>query len=208
MDSASSSTSGAQNRQKRVLPSRSRRGGPGVGTCEVDILILETLKRRCMCRKHTLICLSLSSISTAAENEPLIPANTSFILTTNSKYASNDPGGAITVNMVANDRYFDRPEVVKAFREQAIIQTPEFSSIGESSNVGGRFRPRAAEDVGPQNCSFTPYLIDNMSFLLSLSRMAQKHPTPHMRNVTGSLRRLKSASASGKRKNSSTNITK
>ena len=51
MDSASSSTSGAQNRQKRVLPSRSRRGGPGVGTCEVDVLILETLKRRCMCRK-------------------------------------------------------------------------------------------------------------------------------------------------------------
>ena len=100
-----------------------------------------------MCRKHTFeICLSQS---TTAENEPLIPANTSFILTTNSKYASDDPGGnAITVNMVANDRYFDRPEVVKAFREQAIIQTPEFSSIGESSNVGGRFRPRAAEDVG------------------------------------------------------------
>ena len=103
-----------------------------------------------MCRKHTLKYVSLTLISTTAENEPLIPANTSFILTTNSKYASDDSGGgAITVNMVANDRYFDRPEVVKAFREQAIIQTPEFSSIGESSNVGGRFRPRAAEDVGP-----------------------------------------------------------
>ena len=150
MESASSSTSATQNRQKRVLPSRSRRGGPNVGTCEVDVLILETLKRRCMCRKHTLKYVSLTLISSTAENEPLIPANTSFILTTNSKYASDDPGGgAITVNMVANDRYFDRPEVVKAFREQAIIQTPEFSSIGESSNVGGRFRPRAAEDVGP-----------------------------------------------------------
>ena len=100
-------------------------------------------------KTHFEICLSLTLISTTAENEPLIPANTSFILTTNSKYASDDPSGsAITVNMVANDRYFDRPEVVKAFREQAIIQTPEFSSIGESSNVGGRFRPRAAEDVG------------------------------------------------------------
>ncbi|KAF8808083.1 hypothetical protein BYT27DRAFT_7037173, partial [Phlegmacium glaucopus] len=136
MDGASSSTSGAQNRQKRVLPSRSRRGGPGVGTCEVDILILETLKRR-------------------SENEPLIPANTSFILTTNSKYAADDPGGAISVNMVANDRYFDRPEVVKAFREQVIIQTPEFSSIGESSNVGGRFRPRAAEDDGAETSDTT-----------------------------------------------------
>ena len=59
MDGASSSTSGAQNRQKRVLPSRSRRGGPGVGTCEVDVLILETLKRRCMCRKP----LSLSHLN-------------------------------------------------------------------------------------------------------------------------------------------------
>lgn len=107
---------------------------------------------------------SLTSISTTAENEPLIPAKTSFILTTNSKYASDDPGSAITVNVVANDRYFDRPEVVKAFREQVIIQTPEFSSIGESSNVGGRFRPRAAEDVCPQNRSFTSRLIDNISF--------------------------------------------
>ena len=150
MENASSSTLAGQNRQKRVLPSRSRRGGPNVGTCEVDVLILETLKRRCMCRKHTLKYVSLTLISTTAENDPLIPANTSFILTTNSKYVSDDPGGnGITVNMVANDRYFDRPEVVKAFREQAIIQTPEFSSIGESSTVGGRFRPRAAEDVGP-----------------------------------------------------------
>ena len=105
--------------------------------------------------------LSLSPKSTTAENEPLIPASTSFILTTNSKYASDDSGGAITVNTVANDRYFDRPEVVKAFREQVIIQTPEFSSIGESSNVGGRFRPRAAEDVGHWSCSFTCCLIGN-----------------------------------------------
>jgi hypothetical protein len=155
---------------------------------------------------------SLTLISTTAENDPLIPANTSFILTTNSKYASDDPGGSgITVNMVANDRYFDRPEVVKAFREQAIIQTPEFSSIGESSNVGGRFRPRAAEDVGPLNSSshtHTSGLIDIIPFILLLSRMAQRHPTLHTKNVTGSLRRLKSASATGRRINSSMNITK
>ena len=103
--------------------------------------------------------------------------------------------------MVANDRYFDRPEVVKAFREQAIIQTPEFSSIGESSNVGGRFRPRAAEDVGPQ--------LSSHSHLINiLSRMAQRLPTLHTKNVTGSLRHLKNASVSGRRRNSSMNITK
>lgn len=38
---------GVQTRQKRVLPSRSRRGGPGVGGCDVDVMILETRKRRC-----------------------------------------------------------------------------------------------------------------------------------------------------------------
>ena len=37
---------GAQTRQKRVLPTRSRRGGPGVGSCDADIMILETLKRK------------------------------------------------------------------------------------------------------------------------------------------------------------------
>lgn len=38
---------GMQTR-KRVMPARSRRGGPGVGGCDVDIMILETRKRRCM----------------------------------------------------------------------------------------------------------------------------------------------------------------
>jgi hypothetical protein len=49
MDTSSSSTNaGAQIRQKRVLPSRSRRGGPGVGSCDVDLMILDTQKRQCM----------------------------------------------------------------------------------------------------------------------------------------------------------------
>lgn len=34
------------SRQKRVLPSRSRRGGPGIGTCDVDLMILDAQKRR------------------------------------------------------------------------------------------------------------------------------------------------------------------
>lgn len=44
--STSATRSGAQTRQKRVLPSRSRRGGPGVGSCDVDVMILETRRRR------------------------------------------------------------------------------------------------------------------------------------------------------------------
>jgi hypothetical protein len=34
-------------RQKRVMPSRSRRGGPGIGSTDVDLMILETQKRKC-----------------------------------------------------------------------------------------------------------------------------------------------------------------
>jgi hypothetical protein len=87
----------------------------------------------------------------AAENEPLIPADTPFLLTTNPKYADealNDSESGIQINVVANDRYFDRPDVLKAFREQAVIQTPEYEAISESiSGVGGRFRPRNQEVV-------------------------------------------------------------
>ena len=103
-------------------------------------------------------------LSFTVETEPLIPANTRFLLTTNSKYANGSSGDGselgIKINVVANDRYFDRPEVLKAFREQAIIQTPEFESIGESSStVGGRFRPRGQEDV----CAF---LVSEASWLI------------------------------------------
>lgn len=33
--------------QKRVLPSRSRRGGPGLGSADVDAIILDAQKRKC-----------------------------------------------------------------------------------------------------------------------------------------------------------------
>ncbi|KAF5313248.1 hypothetical protein D9619_002609 [Psilocybe cf. subviscida] len=130
MDASSSSNTGS-GPQKRVLPARSRRGGPGLGTCDVDVMILEAHKRK-------------------MEAEPLVPADTPFLLTTNSSKFSvdseRDPESTFTINTVANERYFDRPEVLRAFREQQIIQTPDFEAINESSTVGGRFRPRGAED--------------------------------------------------------------
>ena len=91
-----------------------------------------------------------SSSTFLVETEPLVPNDTPFLLTTNPKF-SGDPlnlaESGIRINTVANDLYFDRPEVLKAFREQEIIQTPKFESISESSTVGSRFRPRGAEDV-------------------------------------------------------------
>ncbi|KAA1468128.1 hypothetical protein DENSPDRAFT_833332 [Dentipellis sp. KUC8613] len=121
-------TSGAQGRQKRILPSRSRRGGPGMGTCDADVMILDTLRRR-------------------NESEPLIPANTKFLLTTNSALVpSDDVPFELQLNTSAYDRYFERPNVLKAYREQLVIQTPEFTTLPEHAAVGGRFRPRVPDE--------------------------------------------------------------
>lgn len=119
---------GMQTR-KRVLPSRSRRGGPGVGGCDVDVMILETRKRR-------------------LENEPLIPPSTKFILTTNHALvpaeAADDDDPAL--NTQAYSRYFDRPDVQAACRAQELIQTPEFTQLSDDALVGGRFRPRNSDE--------------------------------------------------------------
>ncbi|KAI0253271.1 hypothetical protein BJV78DRAFT_224666 [Lactifluus subvellereus] len=135
---AGPSTSSTSNpsgpvRQRRIMPSRSRRGGPGVGICDVDTQILETLRRRC-------------------ENDPLIPAHTQFLLTTNSTRvrAFGDAAGVdgSQLNTSAYERYFDKPEVIRAYREQQVIQTPEFTLLSEHEAVGGRFRPRGLDDEG------------------------------------------------------------
>ncbi|KII93608.1 hypothetical protein PLICRDRAFT_121862 [Plicaturopsis crispa FD-325 SS-3] len=120
----------AQPRQKRVLPSRSRRGGPGVGTCDVDLMILDTYKRK-------------------SENEPLIPADTKFLLTTDSSLllpSFPSTSGETSTKAVGDERYFDRPEVLNAAKEQQVIQTPEFTLLSEDASVGGRFRPRGSEE--------------------------------------------------------------
>jgi hypothetical protein len=48
-------------------------------------------------------------------------------------------------NMFANERYFERPEVIKAYREQLDIQTPEYTVLGDEAKVGGRLRARNEE---------------------------------------------------------------
>lgn len=123
--------SSLKSRQKRVLPSRSRRGGPGIGSCDVDLMILDAQRRR-------------------FENEPLIPANTQFLLTTNSALVPQPQPSSSTdfgLNSHANQRYFDRPDVIQAYREQQIIQTPEFTTLSEDASVGGRFRPRISAEL-------------------------------------------------------------
>ncbi|KAJ7269408.1 hypothetical protein B0H12DRAFT_1095652 [Mycena haematopus] len=116
--------------QRRVLPSRSRRGGPGVGS-EVDIAIW-------------------NAQSNKLENEPLVPADTPFVLKTNDTLelaaAEFSSVGGSGLNQRAYESYFDRPEVLKAYREQTIIETPEFTNIADVSSVGSRLRVRTTEE--------------------------------------------------------------
>jgi hypothetical protein len=88
------------------------------------------------------------------ENEPLIPADTKFLLTTNSSLIPSSSSSTSTpfeleLNSHAYERYFDRPEVLASYKAQLTIQTPEFSNLTEDASVGGRFRPRIHEDVRP-----------------------------------------------------------
>jgi hypothetical protein len=61
MDGASTSTdAGMGARQKRVLPARTRRGGPGLGNCEMDVMILERQKRKCTFDPQPIQCYLMS----------------------------------------------------------------------------------------------------------------------------------------------------
>ncbi|KAK0465546.1 uncharacterized protein EV420DRAFT_1720034 [Desarmillaria tabescens] len=128
--STSAAASGRQTRQKRVNPSRSGKGCPGIGNCEADTLILDTQKRQ-------------------LENEPLIPANTLFFMTTNLELLpknSSSSDGQPMFNIHANERYFERPEVMQSYRLQQSIETPDFTELSQT-HVGGRFRPRGSDDT-------------------------------------------------------------
>ena len=61
--------------------------------------------------------------------------------------AEDPEGSQLNLNTSAYERYFDKPEVIRAYREQQIIQTPEFTLLSEHEAVGGRFRPRSLDDV-------------------------------------------------------------
>ncbi|KAF8832056.1 hypothetical protein HHX47_DHR1000976 [Lentinula edodes] len=127
MDEPIPSITSSREFQKRVLPSRSRRGGPGVGNCETDIMILDTFKRQ-------------------SENDPLIPKDTPFFLTTDSNLAPSEAStSSININARGYERYFDRPDVIEGYREQKMIETPVFEAIGEGEGVVSRFRPRIVE---------------------------------------------------------------
>ena len=97
-DGPSSLAADIMNRQKCTVPSRSRRGGPALGNCEMDNLILEMKRRKCaseLCpRTHLLIFFLLQW-----------RMNLSFLQIRPSKshYKSGQMGGQITVMWRSDD---------------------------------------------------------------------------------------------------------
>ncbi|KAJ7492314.1 hypothetical protein FB451DRAFT_527544 [Mycena latifolia] len=121
----------SQTRPKRILPTRLRGGGGGVGTSDIDLMILAAQVSK-------------------AESEPLIPADTLFVMKTNDtlekvakEFASASGSG---LNLRAHESYFERPDVLKAYREQTIIETPEYSNVADVPSVGGRLRVRTNDE--------------------------------------------------------------
>ena len=112
----------------------------------------------------------LSVYPSTGENEPLIPTRTVFILTTNSNLVRAGSSSNIRLNEIANERYFDRPEVIKACKEQQHIQIPDFKEIEDNRLVVNRFRSRSGEGVSSY------YLITGFKCLnryLGTSRLAR-----------------------------------
>ena len=66
-----------------------------------------------------------------------------FILTTDANYVPTASTSEIWLNSYANERFFDRPEVMQAFKDQQDIQIPEFTQLNDEERVGGRLRARS-----------------------------------------------------------------
>ncbi|EAU92563.1 hypothetical protein CC1G_06574 [Coprinopsis cinerea okayama7 len=119
MDGPSSSSDLAP--AKRQLPSRTRRATAGVVGSEVDKQILEAYKYK--------------------DSAQLLPPANPFLLSTNSAVAESSKEEGRLVNTVVNEQYFRRPEVIKAYREQSLIQTPGVVKL-EAPESGTRLRVR------------------------------------------------------------------
>ncbi|KAF8527447.1 hypothetical protein BU17DRAFT_61593 [Hysterangium stoloniferum] len=114
-----------QQHQKRVLPTRSRRGGgPNVGNSGVDMLIIDTERRN-------------------RDAKPSVAPEQPFFLTTHAGLVPRAQEGDADT-----ESYFDQPEVRAACLAQEAIQVPHFEPLPDDA-VGGRLRARAEEE-GPE----------------------------------------------------------
>ncbi len=147
------------------------------------------------------------------ENEPLIPANTLFFMTTNLELlpeSSSSSDGQPMVNTHANERYFERPEVMESYRLQQSIETPDFTELSQT-HVGGRFRPRGSDDVRGyyflqlrlNTDTLNDYMLFPFYVSISYHRPHTILQTPITKSGIASTRPWKNASVFERRSNSS-----
>jgi hypothetical protein len=136
------------------------------------------------------------------EYDPLIPPEMRLLLTTNSCTTEKSSKLELGMNEAANERYFDRPEVVKAYREQELIQTPDFEEITQTPTAMSRLRPRNSEEVrGFSTQSTLPpsyYFFD------------RRQPTSQMRHMKKGIvntKHSRSVYVYGRKKSSNTSST-
>ena len=64
-----------------------------------------------------------------------------LLLTTDSArvraFVGGDTGSDSELNTSTYERYFNKPEVIRAYCEQQLIQTPEYTLLSEHEAVGG-----------------------------------------------------------------------
>lgn len=89
----------------------------------------------------TIACLTVM----IGESDPLIPSASSFLLTTDTSFMPSSSGSDSMLFVSAHDRYFERQDVIEAYRAQKEIQTPEYTELTEDAMVSGRLRVRGEE---------------------------------------------------------------
>jgi hypothetical protein len=153
---ATSPVASSQIPQKRVLPSRLRRGGPGVGNCEVDVMILNIQMNKCTEQWSGVLAVLINA--TAAMEAPLIPTESPFFMTTDGSLEeiAREFSPAPTVNPPVHS---ERPEVMEAYRQKAVIETPEYQDVSDVPTTDGRLRtrlPAPTDDVRvvPNFCGY------------------------------------------------------
>ncbi|KAK7016675.1 hypothetical protein R3P38DRAFT_3567311, partial [Favolaschia claudopus] len=113
-------------RTRRVLPSRGHCSR--IGNCDVDAMIFEAQREN-------------------VRQKPCIPADSCFVLKTDPTLEQATAANSILVTH-QYECCFDRPEVMKAYKEQSIIETPDCTRISAKASLNNLNRPCAeVEDV-------------------------------------------------------------
>lgn len=152
------STSADVGPTKRQLPSRTRRPTAATVGGDVDLTILEATKvkgesqRDLTCRANVL---TTRLPFLVIDFEGILEPTQRFLGTTNALVVKASVGRSHQVKTVQTEGYFNKPESIRSYREQSIIQTPEVIDLAEAPTASTRTRLKA----GIEQVSERPVLV-------------------------------------------------